>query len=328
MHSLNLFIYNQEFFLEKEKNNLKNLCKQKNYHFLFYSIQINNYLEIAQNIAKELYTSSFFYDKKILFIENLSLLMQKQNINLNFLLNFFEKPQENIILYLAEEKDNNFTSDIQEQIYKNFHIYKKNKLSCKDLFKYTKEQFTNDGFIINSEIVYFIIHTIKNNLFLLKEEIQKIKLYHLSTQTKEIKNLDIIKKLIFYHQDENIFSFIKSVLNDDDINKKNIHLLCENLINKKKDPVLFIYQILNKLQGMLLIKHLIIENKKENEISNILQYPIEKAFFLIKEIKLLPLNKIENLFSIFFDLYYKFKKEIIKNENNLKYLLINIISNL
>ncbi|MGM1458854.1 MAG: DNA polymerase III subunit delta, partial [Columbia Basin potato purple top phytoplasma] len=82
MHSLNLFIYNQEFFLEKEKNNLKNLCKQKNYQFLFYYIQMNNYIEIAQNIAKELYTSSFFYDKKILFIENLSFLMQKKNINL------------------------------------------------------------------------------------------------------------------------------------------------------------------------------------------------------------------------------------------------------
>lgn len=63
-NSLNLIIYEEKHSLEEEQNNLKNLCQTQNYHFLFYSIQEDNYMEMAKDIAKELFTSSFFIIKK------------------------------------------------------------------------------------------------------------------------------------------------------------------------------------------------------------------------------------------------------------------------
>ncbi|MGI3136067.1 MAG: DNA polymerase III subunit delta [Candidatus Phytoplasma vitis] len=319
INSLNLFIYEQKFFLEQTKNNLKSLCHEKNYNFLFYSIKKDNYTEMAKNIAKELYTSCFFYDKKVLFIKNISFLFSKKNINLNFLLNFFKEPIKNIILYLVEEKDNNFPPDIQEKINNYFIIEKQNKLSYQNLINHTKKLFEEDGFIVNSEIIYFLIKNTQNNLLLLKEEIQKIKLYYLSCSNKNIENIEIIKQLVA-SKDNNIFLFINSIINNSKM-KNNFDLL-NHLINHKYNSMFIIYQILQKLQEMILIQHLINEKKKEDEISTLLQYSLPKILNLIKEIKLLPMDKIENLFLIIFRMYYKVKQGFMDPESALKYLLI------
>jgi DNA polymerase-3 subunit delta len=317
--SLNLFIYEQKFFLEKTKNNLKSLCYEKNYNFLFYSIQKDNYTEMAKNIAKELYTSCFLYNKKVLFIENISFLFSQKNINLNFLLNFFKEPIQNIILYLVEEKDNNFPPDIQEKINNYFVIEKQNKLSYQNLINHTQKLFEEDGFVVNSKIISFLIKNTQNNLLLLKEEIQKIKLYYLSCSNKNIENIEIIKQLVA-SKDNSIFLFINSIINNSKT-KDNSDLL-NNLINQKYNSMFIIYQILQKLQEMILIQHLINEKKKEDEISTLLQYSLPKIFNLIKEIKLLPMDKIENLFLILFRMYYKVKQGFMDSESALKYLLI------
>ncbi|AYJ01256.1 DNA polymerase III subunit delta [Candidatus Phytoplasma ziziphi] len=320
INSLNLFIYEQKFFLEKIKNNLKSLCYEKNYNFLFYSIQKDNYPEIAQNIDKELYTSCFFYVKKVLFIENISFLFSKKNINLNFLLNFFKDPENNIIIYLVEEKDNNFPLDIQEKINNYFIIEKQNKLSYQNLINHTQKLFEEDGFVVTSKIISFLIQKTQNNLLLLQEEIQKIKLYYLSCSNKNIENIEIIKQLVV-STDDSVFLFINSIINNSKM-KDNFDLL-DNLINHKYNSMFIIYQILQKLQEMILIQHLINEKKREVEISTLLQYSLPKTFNLIKEIKLLSMDKIENLFLILFKIYYKVKQGLIEPEKALRYLWIN-----
>ncbi|MDV3196293.1 MAG: DNA polymerase III subunit delta [Candidatus Phytoplasma stylosanthis] len=323
IHSLNLIFHYQKFFLEETKKNLKNICKKNNYHFLFYSIDVNNYIEIIKKIIQELYTSSFFYDKKVLFIENISFLFQKKNINLDFLLNFFKEPKNNIIIYLSEER-NNFPSDIQKKIYPYFKISKKYKFSFQDLFEYVKKSFKKDNFFITDEIIYLLIHKTNNNLFSLKEEIKKNKLYHFDS--KKITDPKIVEKLVFTKEDKNIFLFIKDIIQKE--KKLENFYLFEYLINKKENPFFIIYQILKKLEEMIIVKYLLNEKKTHNDISNIFKYSLEKTFFLVKETNLLSLEKMKNLFLVFFELYSKTKKENIKPINSLKSFLIKEIFNL
>ncbi|WP_341266574.1 DNA polymerase III subunit delta [Candidatus Phytoplasma fraxini] len=319
---LNLFIYEEKNALKEAKHNLKDLCQKQNYQFLFFSIQEDNYMTMAKNIAKELFTGSFLYNKKVLFIENISFLFFKKNINLKFLLDFFGKPNKNIIIHLNETKQNNFPEDIQKKININFNIKKKYKLNDQNLFNYIKNNFQQEGFTIHPNVISFLHKKTKKNLSLLKQDIQKIKLYYASISDKQINNIEIIKQLIFI-KDENIFSFIKSIINNS--NAKDSFLLLESIINNKKDPVYIIYQILHKLQDMILLQHLLNEGKTENEISNILQYHTEKTFFLIKEMKFLSINKIKNLLLKFINLYYKIKKGHINGTQGLKFLIINRI---
>ncbi|MDV3173619.1 MAG: hypothetical protein Q8783_00685 [Candidatus Phytoplasma stylosanthis] len=100
------------------------------------------------------------------------------------------------------------------------------------------------------------------------------------------------------------------------------------MINKKENPFFIIYQILKKLEEMIIVKYLLNKNKTHNDISNIFKYSLEKTFFLVKETNLLPLEKMKNLFLVFFELYSKTKKENIKPINSLKSFLIKEIFNL
>ncbi|MEZ0180506.1 DNA polymerase III subunit delta, partial ['Camptotheca acuminata' phytoplasma] len=94
-HNLNLLLNYQKFFIEEEKKEIKKICQIKNYQFLFFSLDENNYIQETKKIAQELFTGSFFYEKKVLFIENLSLVFSKKNIKFDFIIDFFTKPNEN-----------------------------------------------------------------------------------------------------------------------------------------------------------------------------------------------------------------------------------------
>lgn len=147
------------------------------------------------------------------------------------MLDFFNKPDENIIIYLNETKENNFPSDIQKKINTKFNIKRKYKLTDQNLYNYIQKIFKQEGFTIFPNIIYFLNKKTKKNLSLLKEEIKKIKLYYLSSADKKINDIKIIKQLIFL-KDESVFLFIKSVINNS--NAKEAFLLFEDLINKKR----------------------------------------------------------------------------------------------
>ncbi|QTX02888.1 DNA polymerase III subunit delta [Candidatus Phytoplasma luffae] len=321
--NLNLLINYQEFFLKETKDKIKQICKEKNYHFLFYSIDNNNYFQMIRKISGELYTSSFFYDKKVLFIENLSIIFWKKKINIDFLLDFFKNPQKNIIIYIHEEK-NNFPTELRKKIYPFFDITKQNKFSFKHLFDYTKDSFEKDGFKIKNSIITFLIKKTNNDLFLLKEEIQKNKIYNY--ESKNIQDISITEKLFASSQEQNIFLLINAIINN---NKETNNLeLFEKLINKKESPFFIIYQILNKLEQIINIKYLINKKKTNNQISEILKYSPQKTFYLINEAKLASTEKIQNLFLILFDLYHQMKKGTINPIDGFKNFLIKQIINI
>ncbi|MEZ0180383.1 DNA polymerase III subunit delta, partial ['Camptotheca acuminata' phytoplasma] len=266
---------------------------------------------------QELFTGSFFYEKKVLFIENLSLVFSKKNIKFDFIIDFFTKPNENIIIYLNEEK-NKFPAEIKKQIYRYFNIVKKDKITAQKLFEYTKEEFEKDDFKIKKEIICLLIKKIHNNLFVLKEEIEKIKIYHL--ENKNIDDIKIIENLVSDSEEKNIFLLIKSIIRNN-FKIENLQLL-QYLISKKENTFFIVYQILNKLEEMIIVRDFMNQNKTNNEIASLLKYSVEKTFFLTKETKTLSIEKIKDLFLIFFDLYYKMKKGILKPQHVLQKILI------
>ncbi|MFR0367915.1 DNA polymerase III subunit delta [Candidatus Phytoplasma palmae] len=303
IYPLNLFFCNKNFFLEQKKNILKNFCKKKNYHFLHYKFKKDNFIKIIQEIKKELYTSSFFYEKKFLFIENLLLFYSKQkNIKLSFLLNYFENNREDIIIFLTEE-EKNIPLSFQKIIKKNFHTEIQPKLYSNDLFQYISNIFKKDNFLIKDKLINKIIEKTHGNLFLLNTEIKKIKLYYSSN--KKIYDEKIINQII-YNEEEKTFLYIKNIIQ----NKENINSIPffkKFIKNKKKNFIIF-YKIIHKLKEMIIIKFLLNEKTSQKDISLILNYKLNKTYFLIKETKILNYDQIVSLFLNLSEIYYKIKK--------------------
>ncbi|KOR75365.1 DNA polymerase III, delta subunit [Candidatus Phytoplasma pruni] len=92
----------------------------------------------------------FFFNKKIIFIENISLLFLQKDIS--FWLDYIEKPNPNIIMYITAEKDN-FPAYIRDKINKTFNEDKIINLSEKDLIPYVSDLFKKDNFFIRKKII-------------------------------------------------------------------------------------------------------------------------------------------------------------------------------
>ncbi|WP_210352259.1 DNA polymerase III subunit delta [Texas Phoenix palm phytoplasma] len=302
IYPLNLFFCNQIFFLEQKKNILKNFCKKKNYHFLNYKINKDNFTKIIQEIKKELFTSSFFYEKKILFIENLLFIYSIKKIKLSFLLNYFENNRGDIIIFLTEEK-NNIPSYFQKIINQKFNIKIQPKIYSNNLFQYISNIFKKDNFIIKDKIINQIIEKTYGNFFLLNSEIKKIKLFHLSN--KKIYDEEIINQII-YNEEEKTFSYIKEIIQNQE--KINFILFFNKFIKNKKKDFVFFYKIINKLKELIIIKILLNEKTSEGDISFILNCKLNKTYLLIKEAQILNYDKMVSLFLNFSEIYYKLKK--------------------
>ncbi|XXP77504.1 MAG: DNA polymerase III subunit delta [Lettuce witches'-broom phytoplasma] len=310
MHSLNLLFYSQLFFLEQKKDFLKKDCQTNNYQFINYKLESDNCLQVIEQLKQELFTNSFFFNKKIIFIENISLLFLQKDIS--FWLDYIEKPNPNIIMYITAEKDN-FPAHIRDKINKKFNEEKIINLSEKDLISYVSDLFKKDNFFIEKKIIPQLIQKTNGNLFLLNEEIKKIKLYHHSDRV--IFDMKSIDKLV-YSEEQNIFSLIHSII---DIKSPiDVFLIFKEMIKQKKDVFLIIHQILKKIQELIIVKALINKKKSQKEIAFILKFPPTKTYYLMKESQTLNEEKITNLFLSLLDLLYQIKKGVLEPKINLE----------
>lgn len=317
---LNLFICHELFFIEQQQRNLKKFCEENNYQFLKQTVEKDNHEKILNFLKQELYTNSFFFIKKFIFIKNISILFKNKNIDLVFFTNYWVKPRDDIIIYLVETKENDFPLNIIQKLKNFFYIEKKKILQGKNLFHYIKNIFNKEYFNIKNEIIFFLIKKTKNNLFLLHEMINKIKTYHLPD--KKIYDEKILEKL-FYNESENIFLLIKFLINNQ--NAVETLLLFKHLIELKNEPIIIVHQTIQKLKDIIISKYLINKNSSQEQIASILNYSLTKTYFLMKEIENLNLQSIQNLLIIFIDLYYKIQKKIIDAKIGLEMFLFNQI---
>ncbi|WP_194284645.1 DNA polymerase III subunit delta [Candidatus Phytoplasma sacchari] len=334
IYYLNLFFYEQNFFKEKQKNILKKFCEKNKYYFVHYKIEKDNYKDIIQNLEEEINTNSLFADKKVILIENISLLINNENknksiTNFSFLFNYFKKIRKDIFLYFVEKKDT-FNIDIKKIFEKYFLIKKINPIQKKEIIPYVFNIFKKDNFIIKNKIVYKIIEKTNGDLILLNREIEKIKLYYWNFNNKIIDNEKIIDQLI-YSENMNIFLLINSFLNKKRL-IDNFIFIKKTIIDKKQNFFLIISQILKKLKDFIIIKQIKKEKKNKEKIISIFKYFFKysenEINFIIKESKNLKIEKIKSLFLFFSNLVYKIKKEKILLKNNLEiFFLMEMFEN-
>ncbi|MDO8059108.1 hypothetical protein OC683_00540 ['Crotalaria aegyptiaca' phytoplasma] len=308
MLSTTLLCYKQLFFLEKRKQQIISLSFQQNYSFWLFKFNVIEYPKIISDLKKHLYTFNYFLNKKIIFIENISVLLELKNkVDFSFLFNFLKKPQQNIILFVS--LDYNIV---------NF-IYLYNKLKCfmhveevfainnsRDLYNYILKSFEDDNFQmsfnIKSILTKELINHYRGDLFLLEQEINKIKSYYFKDKT--IDDPKIIKDLIFYEPNENILSLIKLL-----VSKKNLesYLLFINLINKFPNFFLFFFQIMKTLQELILIYFYSLKNSNVSLISSWCKLSSAKTSFFLKEINNLNMELVYKLFLLNFKFFYNLK---------------------
>ncbi|MDV3171262.1 MAG: hypothetical protein Q8806_00820 [Candidatus Phytoplasma australasiaticum] len=326
MFSANLLCYKQLFFLEKRKQKIISLAADQNYSFWYFNFNVVKYFEIISDIQKHLYTFNPFLNTKIIFIENISVLFELKNkLDFSFLFNFIKNPQKKIILFISLDCNNVNFKFFYNKLKPFMHVEEIFSINnYRELYEYILKTFEHDNFKISSHIKPILtkklINHYQDDLFLLEQEINKIKSYYI--EDKIIHDSKKIKELIFNESDQNILSLIKLL-----VDKKILesYLLFNNLTNKFQNFFSIFFQLMKTLQELILIYFYSQNDNNILTISYLCKFSFAKTSFFLKEINNLNIKSLYELFLLNFKFLYKLKIGVIKYHECLNIFLQQVI---
>lgn len=286
-------------------------------------ININKYnLEnnMIDNVIEDATTISLFQDKKVIIVENAYIFsgtinkkLPEQNTDL--LLDYLNHANPNTVLIFTLIKDKIDTrKKITTLMKKNGTIKEFNTVSninnwiTKELEPYQMDK---------KEVEYFI-NRVGNNLSILKEEIDKLKLY--KDDEKVITQKDI-EQLTHKNIDTDIFKLIDSILST---RKKEALESLEEMMKYGEEPIAIIIMLANQFRIMYQSKQLLKKGYSEREIANLLEiheFRVKKALekgrkYSSDEI----LKKLEDLA----DLDYQIKSGQLDKNIGLELFILNM----
>ncbi|WP_349402072.1 DNA polymerase III delta subunit [Candidatus Phytoplasma solani] len=271
-HQIYLISGKQRFFLEKKIKKLINYFQNKSFDVVYYQMKKDLYIDLE----KELKIVSLF--RKIIIVDQSEILLQRKKEELTFLNYYLKNPSQEIFLYFFAEKQPYNTETYQ--IFKQYCFCETIAfLEKKDFFTYILTSFEKEGFQIEKKAIWNLLKDTNYNLFFLSQEIKKLKLCQF-----ENKNItyQLVEKLSIFKKKDNIFTLIDFFLNN---NKIAAYKLYQKLKAQKNNNFQILYQLINKIKDLLLVKDMIKENYNQEKISQILKCSSSKTFFLNKEVQ-------------------------------------------
>ncbi|WP_373402720.1 DNA polymerase III subunit delta [Candidatus Phytoplasma solani] len=298
-----LILGKQRFFLEKKIKKLINDSQKKSYDVIYYQMKKDLY----SNLAKELQTSSLISSTmhKIIVVDYSEILLQAKSEEIAFLKSYFQKPHPEISLYFFAEK-NFYNAQTNKLFQKYCHCQTIAFLEKKDFFDYVLKKFEKDGFQIEKKAILYLIKQTGYNLYFLEQEIQKLKLCQLEDKTITYQ---LVKKLSVFNKEDNIFTLIHFFLNNDRIETYELY---QKLKAQKVSDFQIMYQLINQIKDLLLVKDITNATNNQTKLAQILKCSSAKAFILNKEAKTLQAHQdLKNCFLALIELEYQAKTGVI-----------------
>ena len=309
-------LYGLEKYLIDER--IKGIIKDNNLD----SIDINRYnLENSslQEIIDDASTISLFQKNKMIIIDNAYIFssnnkkLPEQNIDL--LIKYIENSNPNTLLVFTILKDKIDTRKKVVSLLKKYGTIEQYN-DINNINKIITNLF--EPYKINNKCINLLINRVGNNLSLISNEIDKIKIY-----MDDDYNIteDVIINLTHKNIDMDIFKFIDNIL----LSRKKESLEClEEMIKYGEEPIAIIIMLANQIRIMYQSKVLIKKGYSEYEISNMLEiheYRVKKALeksrnFSEKKI----LTKLEELA----DLDYNIKSGKIDKNIGLELFILSM----
>lgn len=279
---------------------------------IYYDLLESNLKDIIDD-ANEI---SMFSDKKYIIIDNAYIFTGTKgpNQDTDLLLNYLNNYNENTILVFIV---NNDKLDERKKIVK--LIREKGKLfdfNNFNTFSIVKKWF-NDYKINDNDINYFI-NRVGNNLYLLKNEAEKVKIYKIDDKT--ITKTDILN-CTNKNIDIDLFKLIDSIINKNIDNSLEIYY---EMLKLNKEPIEILVTLANQIRIIYQTKELKLMGYREDDIASLLDvhpYRIKKAS---EKCHLYNSNILIKYLNDLADLDYKIKTNKIDKELGLELYILSI----
>jgi DNA polymerase III subunit delta len=252
-----------EYLIKKEIDNIitkHNINRDNIIKYDLNNINIKDVVEDALMI-------SMFDDDKFIICDNSNIFTTKESEvehNTSYLEEYINHVNENtiIVFKIVTEKLDERRKIVKEL--KNKFVVKEIKLN--NIFLLVKEMFIE--YQINDNTIRLFIERVGNNLLLLENEANKLKMY--KYEEKDITEEDI-KELISINYDLDIFKFIDDIVNR---KKDKAFTVYKEMLKNGEEPVKLIVILANQFRLMLQVKILTKEGLSESEIArNLMVHP-------------------------------------------------------
>lgn len=299
----------ENFLINKEKDKI---IQENNID----EINVNEYdLEETsiKDIIDDCSTYSLFNEKKVVVVNNSYLFASKKSKeeDLKILEDYLNNYNPDTILIFTINDKLDERKKVTKLIRK---VGKVLELDIKDIKSIVKEMF--EPYKIENNLITLFIDRVGNDLTLINNEINKIKIY--KDKDLEITKEDIIS-LTTENIEANIFLLIDSIINK---NKKEALLIYNKLIDLNEEPIAIIIALANKIRSIYQTKELYKKGYKESDIASILGVKPGYLYYLKDSLNKYESYKLSNLLEQLADLDYGIKKGTISKKQALELFII------
>ncbi len=303
-----------EFLIEKEIQKLRK--EADDFSFDKFDLEVDSLNEIIMH-ADEV---GLFSNSKMILVENSYIFTGTTNKklpeqDLSVLENYLKNPNLNTILIFSIYKDK---LDERKKIVKlcKEKGYLKEFNQSGNIDKIVLELF--ESYNISKDDLNFFINRVGDNLSILEQEAEKIKLYKL--EDKNITKEDIIL-LTSKNIDTDIFNLIENIVTS---NKGKAIESYHEMLKLGEEPIMIIIMLANQFRMIYQVKKLYQRGYSEKDISSILKvhwYPVRKT---LGKMHNYDDNKLLNYLNQLADLDIAIKTGKIDKEIGLELFVLNI----
>ena len=251
-----------DILIEKEINKLLKKL-QEDYDLIKFDLENN----LIEDVIEALDTYDMFFRKKVVVLLNPIFLNNKMDdtFNQQIFLKYLENPSENILILVTDKINNRLK--LTSTILKYFKIVKIKEVSTFDFVRENLEDYQMDNMTIN-----YFLNKVGSNFQTIKEELQKLKSYTISTKKITKSDIDMISN---QNIEATIFDLIDAIIKKD---KKKSYLLYEHFINNGTEIFPIIIMLSNQIRLIYNVK--ILSNLSDSMIASKLgvkEYPVKLA---------------------------------------------------
>ena len=281
------------------------------YEEIYYDLEDDS----LQSLIDELSTISLFDNPKFVIAKNSNKLVNMKNESLLDLYKAMNNTDSQNVLILQILNLSDFKADTFETL-KRYSTLIDVRIKNIPKEEYIKNYFNKDNYQIDDEATNLLI-TYVDDLYSLKTAMDQLMCYKM--EDKIIKANDI-KKMITPPLDDNIYSIIDSVINND--KKRSFECLNHLKLHSVRSSYI-ISLLINKFQEMYNVSLLVKANMNQNDIASVFNVKPGRAYYMIKASKSSSISLIKRNLDLLNKLDLNIKSGLEDENLGLELYLLN-----
>ena len=313
MKNVYLIIGADTYLINKEKEKII-----KNRNVDAFNISSYNFLDSEPlEIINEITTVSLLGEERMVIISNPEFLKStyKNNSIVEKFIDYFKDEYQDTILVIISDNDLDYRIKINQVLKDKANIVKLESVTGDNLSNWITSSLSKDGYKIDESAVLELIERTDNDMMLISNELEKLKLYH---SDKNI-TYNSVKLLVSRNLEDNIFNLLNAFIIND---KKTLFNIYEDFMTLNEDEMRIINAISNKLEEILYTKILVNQRATKDEVATYFKVKPGRAYYMIEAAKKISDNNIKALIQRITELDYNIKSGKIDKKLGLQLFIL------